>query len=501
MLIGDRRTLAFEVEPVSPGWEVRTAQEQAGWAGLAVWVRGQNLCKHVAPGTDRVLSHVFVPLGPPADWLVRAWPAIAWEERPRSLPAGRDPRETWTRWCALDPPEGSDWGGWYESRRLWWSRHFLEAGATGAVLPDLGLVRDGADLMLGWAAVSPSAAEGRRSTGCALVSWDEARRTLSEFVSTVAASFRSASLGETWPWLASPEPLPEAPSSSMDAAIALFAGRSAAELRERLGATTSEELREALALGSVDPGASVLAQLLRDLPAHLDDDLLGTAQLLAAQVEETSPGELAVEARRLGVEAARDVEPAEQQGHQAAAVLRELAGHDGQPLSDADLDSLAARCGLRMETEPAGDSARRRQNEVQSLLGAREGKGACARLLPTRRLRARWARRFETARLIGAWMLDPLRGGTLGRASSPLASERLRRRSGAFAAELLLPASGVRAHGFGTDSVIRGDQFERLMAEYGVGARAAAWQLWNTGLLSSEWLRDELIDEYAAVQV
>jgi hypothetical protein len=40
--------------------------------------------------------------------------------------------------------------------------------------------------------------------------------------------------------------------------------------------------------------------------------------------------------------------------------------------------------------------------------------------------------------------------------------------------------------------------FERILEQYGVGARTAAWQLWNRNLLSSPGLRDDLIEQYSA---
>jgi hypothetical protein len=133
-------------------------------------------------------------------------------------------------------------------------------------------------------------------------------------------------------------------------------------------------------------------------------------------------------------------------------------------------------------------------------LGAREGRGGVGVLLPSWRLRARCARRFETARLIGALFLDPFRGESLGRAFCAWTADRVRRRTGAFAAELLLPESGVRSRNLATDAVVKGDSFERILREFDVGAQAAAWQLWNTGLLSSPSLRDELIEEFASIE-
>ena len=55
-------------------------------------------------------------------------------------------------------------------------------------------------------------------------------------------------------------------------------------------------------------------------------------------------------------------------------------------------------------------------------------------------------------------------------------------------------ASGNELDGAATDRA-----FTRVMQQYGVGARTAAFQLWNHGWLSSTEIRDELIDRYAMV--
>jgi len=69
-----------------------------------------------------------------------------------------------------------------------------------------------------------------------------------------------------------------------------------------------------------------------------------------------------------------------------------------------------------------------------------------------------------------------------------------RRRSGAFAAEFLLPTSALQEASKGVlDGITEGTSFADLLDRFGVGANAAAFQLWNQGFLSSTETRDDLI--------
>jgi hypothetical protein len=47
------------------------------------------------------------------------------------------------------------------------------------------------------------------------------------------------------------------------------------------------------------------------------------------------------------------------------------------------------------------------------------------------------------------------------------------------------------------DGAARGNAFSEMLETYGVGARTAAFQLWNKGWLSDAVVRDELIDRFA----
>lgn len=133
------------------------------------------------------------------------------------------------------------------------------------------------------------------------------------------------------------------------------------------------------------------------------------------------------------------------------------------------------------------------------MAGMRAGKGAAAVILPSARTSVAWGQRFEMARALGHFLLDPLRTSVLGAASSRFAGGDRRRRSGAFAAELLLPLAALgRVSGGRLDGAAEATVFKDLMDRYSVGARTAAYQLWNHGLLSSTVVRDDLIDEFAA---
>ncbi len=104
-LIANRDLLGFDVVPVRPSWDSRYAPEQVAWAGLALWVGGENLCRHVVAETAQVEEYLFLPLAPLADWLVRSFPAIAFEERPKLFGATRsgDP-ERLRRSCCFPRP-------------------------------------------------------------------------------------------------------------------------------------------------------------------------------------------------------------------------------------------------------------------------------------------------------------------------------------------------------------------------------------------------------------
>jgi hypothetical protein len=181
----------------------------------------------------------------------------------------------------------------------------------------------------------------------------------------------------------------------------------------------------------------------------------------------------------------------QEQGRLAAQGLRELSGLGIEPIGS--VPDLAETCGTFVRS-PSFESANERM-----LVAAPKGGAPVVTTLRTRRTATPWGQRFEQARGLGHAVLDPLSDDALGAASSPYAQQRRRMRSGAFAAELLLPTGAVESASEGClDGARQAEVFARVMAEFGVGARTAAHQFFNHGWLSSAAVRDELIDEHAA---
>jgi hypothetical protein len=150
---------------------------------------------------------------------------------------------------------------------------------------------------------------------------------------------------------------------------------------------------------------------------------------------------------------------------------------------------------------PCGPAPRRPADggRDEMIVAARQGTAPLARTFTSRRTKTTWGWRFEACRAMGHAACDPVRAGALGAGFGAYARGARRRRSGAFAADLLLPAAALAARSVGRlDGLADERGFAALLADYGVGARTAAYQLWGRGWLSSAALRDELIDGFAA---
>jgi hypothetical protein len=498
MLFGNRLTLGFEVRPLSPSWERRYAPEQAAWAALTVWVHEVNVCRHILPGSDRVLDALNVPLAAIADWMCRVWPALEFEEQAPELRTATAAHRTLRAWADTHPPAGVSEDEWLDARERWWSRHFLAAGADGAQVPNLAFVRQDDRLVIDWA---PPRFAGYQPpallhpTGHEIVPWGDAQEAFQDLVGHVAGWLQAAGLEAHFPWARSPEPLAELEGTLVER-LSLFTGRSLPGLLELAGASTVEELLAWLQLpmDARDPGGSPMPQALRDLPRRTSPGIADALADLGARTRRTPAAAQSgwIAARGVALDAARAATTPEEAGQLAADAVREAWGLDGQPIADLD----AQLVGLGIEISVPGVPA----THERMLTGAREGGRAVALLLTTPRTQTRWGRRFELGRSLGHILLDPLREGALGAASSPFSQETRRRRSGAFAAELLLPDSALRdASGGALDGAAEPEAFKALLSRYGVGARTAANQLWNRRWLSSEGLRDDLIERYAAL--
>lgn len=494
MLIGNRERFALELSPVSPSWEPRYEPEAVAWAGLSLWVRGVNLCAHVRAGEEEVRTAVFVPLGPIADWFVRAYPGIAFEERPRWLEV-----KTWRlhevvhKWGESPPPRGVDEDSWLDDREAFWSRHFLLAGAEGAWLPNVCLLREDEEVTLIWKEPylrSALALTFLRAEGSARVAWVDVHAVLSRFVDEVAMVFERRRLAP-YPWIAATTPRLCAGASGAEP-IALYCARPLRQVAELLD-VSPEAVTGILGSEAVkDPATNALCQIFRDLPPFpspgVGAEARGTVAASAA-IASSSRRASWTEARTCALDAARAGDSAERGGQLAALAVRRALARDGQPIED--MTQLLDELGIAARPSTVETS------HEHMIVVAERGHAPVATILQTIQTRKRWGHRFEEARALGHALLDPLRGDALGAAATSWTQSLRRRRSGAFAAELLLPervlVEASRGH---LDGICEDARFTDLIDRYGVGAKTAAWQLYNHKLVSPQ-VRQELIERHA----
>ena len=498
MLIGDRGRLAFELHPLAPTWERRHLPERTGWAQLSIWANGSNLCRNVLDGSPSIRESVNVPLGSIADWLVRSWTFIRFEERPDCFPPHTSVFGTLREWGSTPPPGQIDEDEWFDARERWWTRHFLSAGADGAQLPNVSLLRGGDRLFIEW---TPAGFAGSRAprflseSGQASVRWDEGEAVFAEFVAYMAEWFRTEALDDAFSWTNLGDPLHEA-EADFHERLRAFTGIDAGVLRTWTATATDAELRRNLGIpeGSDDPSESVITQVLRDLPPTTPDSVRREeVWRLDERTRRVTP--LAGELEGLRA-AARDAARAggvpEKSGQLAAQEVRSRFGLNGRPVGD--MNERMRELGVDV-VHSGVDCPREGM-----LVGSRRGAGAAAVINRTLRTTTPWGERFELARALGHLLVDSYRGDALGAASTTFAQPWVRRRSGAFAAELLLPSEHLFERFGALDSAADRDVFPSLLNDYGVGARTAAFQLWNHRLISSPQVRDELIDDFSNVE-
>lgn len=488
MLIGNRNDLAIEVLPLEPSWERRYLPERTAWAQLAIWVSGTNLCKNHLEGSESIRERINVPLAPLADWLVRSWTFIEFEERPVCFPPRNSLRGTLRDWGDTAPAAGFTEDEWFDARELWWTRHFLSAGADGARLPNISLVRSGDRLVIEW---GPAGFPGDHAprfiseNGQEVLEWPAGEEVLAELVTFVAKWLRGEELATLYPWVHLSDPLRER-ESRFDEKLHAYTGIDPRTLYEWTDTNTEADLRRWLGLPAhcEDPGGSVITQVLRDLPPDPSESL--RSQVCRLDQETRRETNFADELRPMARDAAASDGNAESSGYLAARAVRDHLGLDGEPIDDVDehLKDLGA------EVIDSGVECL----QERMLVGARQGLGAAVVINRTPRTETPWGRRFESARGLGHLLMDSYREDALGAASTTFAQPWAKRRSGAFAAELLLPSEALLKDAGYLDSAAQKETFQRIMERYRVGARTAAFQLWNHGLLSSSQVRDELID-------
>jgi hypothetical protein len=494
-LIGNKRALAFELIPVVPSWELRYAPERGAWAGLAIWADGKNICQYVIPGSSEIRDYLYIPLAPITDWMVNAFPFIEFEERAAIFPTTSRLHESAARWGDVPPPRGFDEDDWLEAREEWWSHHFLRSGADGARVPNLAFARDDEQLVITWRPpkfFSDDSPLMLAPEGDFSVPWSEGRSILNDYTAHVAEWLRQSRLTDIYTWATKERPL-EASAPPLARSIELLTGRRLDALEALFQTQSLADLLALLKLSdtSGDPAASPECQILRDLSPALSTEVGEVLTEIGNDSLREEPEALATwrRWRDIALDAARPARSPEEAGQLAAIELRRTLQLNGQPITDST--ALLSQLGLSY-THLSVVSQHDRM-----VVGLRDGGSLVARTLDTPRTRTLWGRRFESSRALGHLLLDPIRAGAIGAASSPFAQETRRRRSGAFAAELLLPETALaQASGHLLDGAAEDDVFQSLLERFGVGARAAAYQLWNRGWLSSTEVRDELIDRF-----
>ena len=491
--LGSRDQLAIEICPLAPTRSPRYLPERTGWAQLAIWANGRNLCRNLLDGESFSREYVNVPLGDIADWIVQSWTSIRFEERPDRFPPRASAFDTLREWGETNPPESYDEDKWLDLREDWWQGHFLTSGANGSQLPNLALFRSGDQLFIEWNRAEFAglpAPNFLSESGQASVRWDEGEAVFAEFVSYVAKCFQKENLGSVFSWTDLKDPLREA-EVDFQKRLRAFTGMDADALFAWTGAVTEGDLRRHLDIpaDSDDPSESVKTQVLRDLPPATPDSVRDGIWHLDDLIQKAANNsERLEELRNVARDAAEIRAAPEETGQLAAREVRKHLDLNGWPIEDISQHmrdfGVEVRSGVNCKNE-------------RMLVGSRRGVGAGAIINKTPRTRTPWGERFEMARALGHLLIDSYRADALGAASTTYAQPWARKCSSAFAAELLLPGEHLSERFEKLDSAADSDSFRLLLNEFGVGARTAAYQLWNHGLLSDTQVRDELVDEFS----
>lgn len=506
MLFGNRETFALEIEPVAPSWGTKYLPESTAWAGFSVWLSGTNICRHLIHGTSQVQDCVYVPLASIADWFTSSWKALSFEEITRYAIKRRSSMEVsqisvqalMKDWESTPPPLGQPELEWEDQRYEWWERHFLLAGADGSHLPNLSFFRQEELLWIEAASIKHPGDQPPQfidDSESAVVYWRDASKTIGDFVKYVGNQLSVAGLHHLFPWCTKDDPLAFASSDFLES-ISLFTGRIIDELLLVAGVKQESEIVDALGIvDAEDPAASAATQVLRDLtPTSTPDHATQVAQLLKLLINKTAgapSGELTSMRKDLPDFSQMTVSP-EQWGYEAAQQVRAMCKLGNSPIED--INSLCHHFGIRTE---------RIQNTVvndRMIAGVGNDSSAWIAVLNTPRTRVEHSYRFEITRGLGHLLLDSARCGTIGAASSSYAQEFRRRRSGAFAAELLIPAVVLASEpSLRSNSGPDLDDFRNVLSRFGVGKTTAAYQLWNHNLLPSRDSLDDLLELDTAV--
>ena len=143
---------------------------------------------------------------------MRSWTFIEFEEGPGCFPLRSSLRDTLRDWGNAAPRAGFTEDQWFDARELWWTRHFLAAGADGARLPNVSLIRTGDRLVVEWGPAEFPGDHAPRfvsENGQAVIGWLVGEDIFAEFVAFVAKWLREEDLGAVYPWVRLDNPLHE----------------------------------------------------------------------------------------------------------------------------------------------------------------------------------------------------------------------------------------------------------------------------------------------------
>ena len=466
--------LLLDLQPIMPGAVLARQLPDAVWAGLTITVGGHTLTRHRREPDEAEQDWIALDIRPVLKWFVANLPMICVERNSRFFGADGDGFEMWRKWretAARRFPDHQPISALEieddDRREAWVRRHFLRFADTGATLPDLALIASEGAISLSWR--PRRSADGRlhftTTAGEELITRDS--------LFTAIAKLHAAC------------------ASNQDAGTSLEASlrqiRDAASLRwpdvEAFAEPGEKALISALARGSQSAPEDDPAFLasLEVYPAE------GAAEALSAlQRELARPGQMAADLPERPAVSAAD----EQEGYAAALDLRDRLGLNGKPV-DA-LGAVLDRLGVVDLGPFQGDPGNK------MVCGRQHGGAAALAVIKSAGTRT-WMTRMETARGLGRLVLDrPATRWATGGASSRVSGGAANRRAGAFAAQFLLPETGIRQiAGTAPDAAAAPAIFERLMSDFGVGARTAAYHLWNLGFLSSRQVRNDLVEAYS----
>ncbi len=483
MIHGNRRSWAWEVEPLRGGPEDPDPAAACTWCRMAIWVRGRNLLEHLRPGSDRVQPGIDWPAIYLGRWLVRAWPGL-WERAgaPVAGPTGplavADALDRWVAELDLDDPQADRV---LERRDGWVGSHLLAAGAGGAWLPDIGLLRDGATLHVEWRPLGGEprmlAPPGRAEVDA--LDFLEASRSFVEWLATEVADRDPEFSAEARAWLHGLE--------QRDAALRVLRGYL---LPWGVGDRPSESAMELLELDVFRPPEALLDQGAAIAPERVP--AIVAFQAIAPVLAPEEAREVIERVRSAGtrqrpepastplreeIRAAASVgglgERDWEAGQRRAALTRGALGNPSDPL---DPREVLDRLGIAVEELDLLDG------QIQAATVWLGGRRPVVLLNRNRRRNAPWADRMTLAHELHHLLFDRQEAQPFLSFQSPWAAPGMERRANAYAAELLLPRQALvkeLREALESFRPVRVSELAAIMRKYGVGRTVATWQVRN----------------------